>query len=103
MRMRATYNTTSFTCLHLRLEPDFKAMFPQPPAYYSLPEILSKVNRTFKKLKLYNRTDLVFVAGNHALHSLTAINDSEIWRHIVTKESFVQFTVTDAPYSLCRT
>jgi hypothetical protein len=100
MRMQVRYNTTSFTCLHLRVEPDFKNGFPQRPAYYSTPEILSKVKMTFAKLTLYNKTDVVYIAGNHALRSLTEIYESDIWRHVVTKESFLQFNQTDVPLSV---
>lgn len=94
------FNVSSFSCMHLRVEDDFKNYFKQKPAYYSPEEIARKINKTIS-LKIQNSeafpSELLFIAGNIDDSVLEPFLSLNIWKNITQKGHFMKFNVTKIP------
>lgn len=97
------FNVSSFSCLHLRIEDDFKKHFKKEPAYYSAERIAQKIKNTILQ-KTQNSekfpSELLFIAGNIDDSVLLPFQNLQIWRNITHKGHFMGFNVTSVPKTI---
>eukprot|EP01117_Protostelium_nocturnum_P015820 TRINITY_DN6164_c0_g1_i1.p1 TRINITY_DN6164_c0_g1~~TRINITY_DN6164_c0_g1_i1.p1 ORF type:complete len:464 (+),score=108.85 TRINITY_DN6164_c0_g1_i1:72-1463(+) len=74
-----------YTCIHLRTEQDFINYFKYPPGYYTVEQILKKIEGSSKEWKHFKRN--IYLAGYHKASVIEQFKSSGLFDQVLVKHT----------------